>query len=457
MDTVGAATWKSATLLLLAILLFPTFMWTAFAAETTDTPNKLAVTCNPTSTPNGRSISYSGSGFTPSGFVSAVFWVTGYGFVASSITADGNGAISGSFYIDRNIPPNTHTFQFTDKTTNLSVSCSIEVVASWQGLGGASSTLGSVAITPTSLAAGNVTYAFVRGTDGAIYYYYLGLDAPSGSGWRTFGGSTPNSPSATICNKGRYVGLYLFVRGSDNGVYYRIMDLGAFSWSSWLSLPGATLSTPMVASSSRGCEVVVRGADSAVYSGFLSGSSWSGWTGLGGATNDQPSVGFYSGELYVAVHGSDGGVYVDALNTGSGSWSGWLLVNGGLTKAPPTLYASNGASSPRLDLVVVGTDGAVYDTYTTGSGWASWASLGGSTTVQPSVVSFGNRLYVVVRGLDNAIYYRAYDLQGGSWLVNWTPMGGATNLPITATSNSDHIDFLAIGTDSAIYRYYQTT
>jgi hypothetical protein len=65
-------------------------------------------------------------------------------------------------------------------------------------------------------------------------------------------------------------------------------------------------------------------------------------------------------------------------------------------------------------------------------------------------------LFSVVRGLDNGIYYRMYDLQGKSWVVNWTRMGGATNLPIAATSNSDHIDFIVIGTDSAIYRYYQT-
>ena len=62
--------------------------------------------------------------------------------------------------------------------------------------------------------------------------------------------------------------------------------------------------------------------------------------------------------------------------------------------------------SGRVDVLVTGTDAALYHAWESGNGPWSWEGLGGRILGSPAVVSWGtNRLDVVVRGIDNRLWH----------------------------------------------------
>ena len=56
-----------------------------------------------------------------------------------------------------------------------------------------------------------------------------------------------------------------------------------------------------------------------------------------------------------------------------------------------------------------------------GANWETWMPLGGTTQLAPEPVVIGSKLYVFVRGLDRALYFRVFD--GSAW-ADWTSLGG---------------------------------
>jgi hypothetical protein len=105
----------------------------------------------------------------------------------------------------------------------------------------------------------------------------------------------------------------------------------------------------------------------------------------------------------------------------------WASLGGGLTSRPG---AAAGALSVRggqsLDLVVRGTDGAVWDrefnvaTVT----WRAWMSLGGRVLAGtgPAAVNVGGTLYVLAVGTDHALWVK-HSTDGTHWSA-WRSLGG---------------------------------
>lgn len=134
------------------------------------------------------------------------------------------------------------------------------------------------------------------------------------------------------------------------------------------------------------------------------------------------------------------------------------VFEGGLAEQPAraqgsALTAGPGAASwsaQRLDVVGRGTDGAIWHRAYDNGGWSDWASLGGEFLSGPAMASWGHsRLDVVGRGTDNAIWQRTYD--NGGW-SEWTSLGGEFTSGLAAASwGAGRLDIVGRGTDMAIW------
>ncbi len=83
-------------------------------------------------------------------------------------------------------------------------------------------------------------------------------------------------------------------------------------------------------------------------------------------------------------------------------------------------------------------------------GWHGWESLGGSITSKPSAVSWGpNRIDVVARGLDSAVWHRWWD--GTAWR-GWESLGGLIQgAPAICSRASGRLDMFAVGLNHHLF------
>jgi hypothetical protein len=104
-----------------------------------------------------------------------------------------------------------------------------------------------------------------------------------------------------------------------------------------------------------------------------------------------------------------------------------------ITPAPGNWAVSWGSN--RLDILGRGGDSAVYHKAWDGSKWLpsplDWERLGGVFTSPPTAVAWGpNRLDIFGRGGDSAVYHKAWD--GSKWLpspLDWERLGGVFTAP----------------------------
>ena len=123
---------------------------------------------------------------------------------------------------------------------------------------------------------------------------------------------------------------------------------------------------------------------------------------------------------------------------------GWESLGGILTSGPGAAsWAKN-----RLDLVGRGQDNALWHRWWNGS-WHDWESLGGIITSDPAASSWGSgRLDLWARGQDNALWHKWFD---GSW-HDWESLGGVlTSGPAAASWGKGRVDVFARGQDNALW------
>lgn len=122
-------------------------------------------------------------------------------------------------------------------------------------------------------------------------------------------------------------------------------------------------------------------------------------------------------------------------------WSGWEQLGGQLTSQPNAV--SSGPN--RIDVVARGLDGAVWHRWWDGTSWQGWASLGGSCQGAPAICSWGNgRLDVFTVGLDSHVWHKWFE---GGW-SGWQDLGGALAPKVSAVSwGPGRIDVFGRGAD----------
>jgi hypothetical protein len=126
--------------------------------------------------------------------------------------------------------------------------------------------------TPATCIANGTTYAFVRGTDNALWY-----NTGTYNIWTSLGGILTSGVAA--CAVGNDV--YAFVRGSDKALWYRTLT------KKWASLGGILTASPAAANNNGVITIEVRGSDKAIWYVTLNTANGgvSSWTSLGGQTN----------------------------------------------------------------------------------------------------------------------------------------------------------------------------
>jgi hypothetical protein len=259
-------------------------------------------------------------------------------------------------------------------------------------------------------------------------------------------------------------------------------------WGGWTTELGGTLNFgPAAASWGEGClDVFGIGTDDTLYhSWYRPSSGWTLWQPVGvppGLTliSSPAAVAFTNAgsgakTLYVAVLASDNAIWLIEGN-GDALWSNWVSLGGVCTSSPGiaiTLFN-------KINVFTLGTDQNLYiNSATLGTssnpaagqapaapqGWSGWLSLGtppnGVLTSGPAVASWSlNRMDLVARGSDNAVWHLPYDYNNAAWAANngfggWDSLGGtAASGPAIASEGENLLHVYVAGGAGQINEMY---
>jgi hypothetical protein len=129
-------------------------------------------------------------------------------------------------------------------------------------------------------------------------------------------------------------------------------------------------------------------------------------------------------------------------------WYGFEQLGGGLTSKPSAVSWAK----DRIDVVARGNDSAVWHRWWDGARWQGWESLAGLAQGAPAISSWGaGRLDLFAVGTDHKMYHKWY--QGG-W-SGWENLGGLfSSEPCAVSWGANRIDIFARGMDSALWHMW---
>jgi hypothetical protein len=199
---------------------------------------------------------------------------------------------------------------------------------------------------------------------------------------------------------------------------------------------------------------------SAQHAHMDDGATLSGWESLSGSPLGPPNASWTAdgSELDAFAIGADHYVYEDTLK--AGSWNGWHITQG--HDLPRPIEEATVARDPygRLDLFLVGLDGAAWHefTYNNGATWSLPESLGGSPLGAPTGSWSGNgaELDVIAVGQNHGLYQDRYDPIQSKW-SGWYPIQGSTGVAGTEMvglarhPNGVRLDIVLRGGDGAAW------
>jgi hypothetical protein len=163
-----------------------------------------------------------------------------------------------------------------------------------------------------------------------------------------------------------------------------------------------------------------------------------------------------NGRLEVFLVGADGALY-HAAQTGSApdAWTPFSALGGALAPGP---VGVGRAGDGRLTVFARGADNAIWTASQTtpGGAWGGFSSLGGVLGGSPEVGSNADgRLEIFVRGTNNVQYHR-WQLATGGW-SGWASMGGNVLGDTSVAHDPDgRMEVFARGTDQALGSSSQT-
>jgi hypothetical protein len=264
----------------------------------------------------------------------------------------------------------------------------------WEALPGEGSLSEASSI---STASGSID-VFIHGADNALWR--RNFSSGTWSTWQRIGGKIIGAPSAVSVGSGD---MGIFVQGADNHLWLATYSVATATWT-WVDNGGQLGAPPSAISTApASAKAYVRGTDSALWE-WTTAAGWS--PSLGGKLLGQPAAINRSGTSDVFVEGTDIALW---HWTGLSGGSHWEAVGGKLA-APP---AAASWGYPRMDVLVQGTDSALYHAWSTAAtinGNWQWEGLGGKITGTPAAVTWGvNRLDAFVRGKDNHLWHIAFN------------------------------------------------
>ena len=129
-------------------------------------------------------------------------------------------------------------------------------------------------------------------------------------------------------------------------------------------------------------------------------------------------------------------------------WHGWEGLGGQITSKPSAVsWGPN-----RIDVVARGLDSAVWHRWWDGTAWRGWESLGGLIHGAPAICSWASgRLDIFGVGLNHHLFHKWY--QGG-W-SGWEDLGGVlSSEPAAVSWGPNRIDVFARGMDQAMWHLW---
>lgn len=210
---------------------------------------------------------------------------------------------------------------------------------------------GHIVGSPAVAAFGQQVEVFGRGPQGQVWGNVWTLKSGKWSGWYPITGERTNyAPAVTEYQPPNGPPeLLVFVRGTDNNIYEKVYTTSAGWTRRWHNIDAAGVgsTTGPVSAASFGQDQVqlfAQGTNHAVYQTawtYPGSSGWSAWSSLGGQTGYPPSASAFGPyQMQVFARGANGQVFTDVWTTqskqwtGSGSWSGWQSIGGGVAGAP---------------------------------------------------------------------------------------------------------------------------
>ncbi len=175
---------------------------------------------------------------------------------------------------------------------------------------------------------------------------------------------------------------------------------------------------------------------------------WYGYENLGGVLTSRPNAASWAANrIDVVVRGSDSAVYHKWWD--GAHWNGYENLAGFIQGAPAICSWANG----RLDIFAIGSNHHLWHKWYQG-GWSGWEDLGGVLSSEPACVSWGaNRIDIFARGMDSAMWHLWWD---GAW-HGWENLGGViTSAPAVSSWSSGRLDCFARGTNNHLWhKWYQ--
>jgi hypothetical protein len=195
-------------------------------------------------------------------------------------------------------------------------------------------------------------------------------------------------------------------------------------------------------------QLVVRGQDNRIWARSYDEQlqAFYAWDSMPGATCDSPAAAvlepgsFYDAEMHIVVRGTDGtSLWHGIDDLVRGGLDSWAPLDGATNSAPA--LTSNGTV---VCLVVRGLNNCIYyRVYDSigGWGWWGWKVIpDGLTCDGPAAAMLGNNLFVVVRGIDgNTLWYTEIRITDNAVLKGWTPISGSTPSKPTLVAAQDQI------------------
>lgn len=240
------------------------------------------------------------------------------------------------------------------------------------------------------------------------------------------------------------------LRGAEMGpcgVLYLTTDAGGGGSRVLAVQPTVTQSGAAAAAVGNGNEVLTRcgpAGDIEVRSG-IDGTFAPTWTSIGGVAGSEPDIASWGpGRRDIVVLGTDGAVWHRGFQGPTAF--GWESLGGRFTSAPSAVSWG----PDRLDVFGRGLDGALWANFWNGTRWRGWYSLGGQLAFGPEAASWGvNRLDIVAPGTDLAMWHLVWD---GVRFSGWERLAGrfSSGAGIAAPA-SNRLQLFGRGTDGAVW------
>ena len=230
------------------------------------------------------------------------------------------------------------------------------------------------------------------------------------------------------------------------GVSGVVLPTPSHKWFDYENLGPLLSSRPAAVSWAKNrIDVVVRGADSAVWHRIWNGSQWNTWESLGGFIQGAPAICSRGiGRLNMFAAGGDHALWHRAND---GVWNPWESLGGLLMSEPACVSWGN----QRIDIVVRDIESGISHKWWDGQ-WHDWESLGGIFTSAPAICSpKPGMLSCFATGTDSRLYHRRFDNGWGSWeSINVAIMGA----PAAQAWGPDRIDVFYRGLKNQMMHIY---